>query len=242
MCEPVTASTAAVVAAESMGVGGAALFGGGTSLFSAAGATGVSTLFGAAPMVAGGTLAGGIASSAWALPAFSTFEWMSLAGNIASGGMQVMGKYQQAQAAKGNAAYMSQVYANNAIIAKWQAADIIKRGNIESGRYQVKIGQLLGSQKAVLGHSGFDANTDDAIDILADTREIGALDAATIRNNAERDAWGAEVRANSASAQGQLYGGMSDQINPGFVGATSALAGAGTVADKWYTFEQKRPV
>ena len=72
-----------------------------------------------------------------------------------------------------------------------------------------------------------------ALDILADTAEIGELDALTIENNAKREAWGFEIEGMNASNQATLYDYEAANQNPLTAQAGTLFSGIGSVADKW---------
>jgi len=154
---------------------------------------------------------------------------------VASAAMSAMNVMQQASAQKSQASYQAAVQRNNQIIAERQAADAIDRGNIAVQQHRLKVQQFKGRQRSVLASSGFDANEDDALDILADTAEIGEMDALTIRNNAEREAYQSRLRASNAGAQAGLLQNQSDRMSPAMTGAATGASGLATVADRWYT-------
>lgn len=154
---------------------------------------------------------------------------------VASTAMGVMGSMQQAQAQQNQANYQAAVQRNNQIIAQRQADDAIARGKIEAKQHKLRVNQFKGEQRSVLATSGFDANEDDALDILADTAEIGKQDELTILNNAEREAYQHRIAASNAGAQSSLLSNQAKSISPGFAGFSAAASGMGSVADKWYT-------
>lgn len=82
-----------------------------------------------------------------------------------------------------------------------QANDALLRGTIEEARYRRQIAQIVGAQKASFGQRSV-AVEGTALDLLADTAQIGEEDALTIRNNAAREAWGYRNQASEASRWG----------------------------------------
>jgi len=154
---------------------------------------------------------------------------------VASAAMGAMNTMQQQQAQQNQASYQAAVQRNNQIIANRQAADAVDRGNIAARQHKLKVQQFKGKQRSILATSGFDANEDDALDILADTAEIGKMDELTILGNAEREAYQHRLAASNAGAQAGLLQNQADSISPGFAGAASAASGLATVADRWYT-------
>ncbi len=147
------------------------------------------------------------------------------------------GAYSQAKAQKGQAKYQAQVAENNAQIARWQAGDAIRRGKQAKDEHRQKVLAFKGRQRAAIAGSGFEVNSDDALDILADTAEIGELDALKIDNNAAREAYGYQVQGSNAQAQAGLYRGKADSINPAFAAGSTLFDGVGSVAGKWHTMK-----
>ena len=82
--------------------------------------------------------------------------------------------------------------------------------------------------------NGSDVNSGSAIDIVGDTAAASEIDALTIRNNAQREAYGDKVQAGNFGADAKLSAARAsyaDNMASLGVGA-NVLAGASTVADK----------
>jgi hypothetical protein len=163
----------------------------------------------------------------------TTLAYISIASTAVSTGLTMMGQAQQASAARDRANYQAAIARNNQTIAQYQKADALKRGEVAKQEHRQKVIQLKGKQRAALAASGFDVNSDDALDILADTAEIGELDALTIENNAKREAWGFEIEGQNASNQATLYDYEAANQNPLTAQAGTLFSGIGSVADKW---------
>lgn len=151
----------------------------------------------------------------------------------AAAGLSAFGAYRQAQAQKQAARYESQVAGVNAQIGDAQAADARYRGEMDAGQSDVRTGLLAGTQRAAFAASGVDATYGSAAGILADTSELGALDAFTIRQNATREAYAARVGAFGDRSQAAQSRAAADNISPGFSAATSLLTDSATFADRW---------
>jgi len=147
--------------------------------------------------------------------------------------MSAYGSYSQAQAAKSEADYMAGVERNNAIIAERNAKEIERQGEDEANRYRARVRQFQADQTVGLAGQGVDVTEGTSIDLLADTAELGELDAQIIRNNASREAYNARVQGNNHSAQAGLYDLKSSSQSPLFSAGVTLLSGAGQVADKW---------
>lgn len=166
---------------------------------------------------------------------------LSLAAGVAGTGMTVMGSMQQSQAASAAANYQAQVAANNQKVANWKAQDALARGQVSEDQRRMKTSLQIASQRAAMAGMGGDVNSGSAIDIVGDTAAAGEFDALTIRNNAQREAYGAKVQASNFGADAQLdaqRASWADTAAGLGVGA-NLLAGASTVADKWSVYKDK---
>lgn len=154
----------------------------------------------------------------------------------ASLGLGAMSAYQQSQATKASMEYQSAVARNNAITSEYQAEDAIKRGQVAEEQQRRKTMMLKGTQTARLAANGIDISEGSALQILSDTDWMGEQDALTVRENANREAWGYRVQAQNASSNSTMLRNSADAQNPLLSGATSLITNpaAGVVADKWY--------
>lgn len=91
----------------------------------------------------------------------------------------------------------------NAELARSDAADVLRRGGEEQQRLARSKRQLIGSQQAAIGANNV-AMSGSALDMLADTETMFARDAATVRNDAARQAWGLKVEADMQSYSGEV--------------------------------------
>jgi hypothetical protein len=149
--------------------------------------------------------------------------------SAASGVIGAAGAYQQGKVAQ-------QVGRNNQIMAEYAAQDAQRRAGEDAIKVQQKASQLKGTQRATMAAKGLDLGVGTQADLLDQTDFFGATDVATTRNNGNRDAWSARQQGANARAQGDAsarQGGMS---------AFSTLLGtAGSVSDKWMTYNRKGP-
>lgn len=167
---------------------------------------------------------------------------IAIAATIASTAVGVMGSIQQGKAAQAQANYQSQVAQNNAQISEWQAADALKRGKVEEDQHRRKVSQLIGSQRASIGASGFDLGDETSVGIVGDTAAMGELDALTIRNNAAREAWGYRVQGSNYTAESGLLLARGDaartaskwQAAGDLLGGASKFASQGASNQKTY--------
>jgi hypothetical protein len=142
-----------------------------------------------------------------------------------------------AQIAQQQGNFEGSLFDTNASLAKAQATDAINRG--EESAFGLARGEraLAGSQRAALAASGVNINTGSAADVVANDRRLSALDEATIRLNATREAWGFETQAASYTAQGQ-WARISGANRAKALRAQSystLLGGAANLAQIWAT-------
>lgn len=151
------------------------------------------------------------------------------------------GAMEQGAAGQAAANYQAAVAANNAKIANQNAAWDIQSGEIQAANRGLRARAQVGAQKASQGAGGVDVNTGSASDVRAGTAEMGMLDALTIRSNAARQAYSAEVQGVSDTAQSQLdimQGEQSEKA--GDIGAaTSLLNGVSTVGSKYALWQKQ---
>ncbi|HIF5919792.1 TPA: virion core protein, T7 gp14 family [Raoultella ornithinolytica] len=112
--------------------------------------------------------------------------------------MSAMQAYNQRQQGK----YAKAVADQNADVAEAQAQDSINRGNIQAEEVRRRNRQTAGTQAATMGATGADLGSGSSLDIFGDTAQFGTLDALTTVNNAQREAYGYQVQAMNATAQG----------------------------------------
>ncbi len=114
----------------------------------------------------------------------------------------------------------------NATQADYAAADAQYRGNLELQKVQRAGEQVKGAQRAHFGAAGVDLTEGSPLAILTDTDYFNALDQNTVKDNTAKEVYGFRVA-------GANYRSQANAINPWLSAGTSALAGAGQVADRW---------
>lgn len=188
---------------------------------------------------------------------------------VGSAAMGAMSAFQQAAAQRANlqaqanqAQYQAQIARNNQIIAERNAArfeeigerqakQVEEQGQLEANRYRRRIKEHQADQMVRFAGQGVDVTQGSSIDLLADTAELGELDARTIESNTRQaasdarygsamDAYSARVSGSNQAASANLYQNSSrnfnqqaGSVNPLMSGVSSLLQGAGTVASKW---------
>ena len=111
-------------------------------------------------------------------------------------GIQVAGQIKAGNAAKKAGDF-------NAAVSELQAKDALARGRTDEQRFRQGVRALIGSQRAGFAAQGVDVGVGSALDVQADAAFLGELDALTIRNNAQREAWGYRIEAENYRMGGQ---------------------------------------
>ncbi|WP_445505061.1 virion core protein, T7 gp14 family [Microvirga sp. G4-2] len=161
---------------------------------------------------------------------------LGMMASVASAAVGAVGAIQQGNATAAANKYQAAVNENNAILAQRNADDARKRGEVAEEEHRRKVAQLQGRQSAVMAANGLDLTSGSPLDILADTAQMGELDALTIRNNAEREAKGHQAQGMNFRAEAELNRASAKSAKTaGMIGAVgSVVSGIGGVADKWY--------
>lgn len=163
---------------------------------------------------------------------------MALAMTAAGTVVQTSAAMSASKAQKQAYEYQAAVSRNNQKIAEWQAQNEIAKGQEAEIEQRRRISALKGSQRAGLAAKGLDISTGSALNILTDTDYLGELDVANIRSNAERAAWAARVQGSNEAANAELLTMRAEAENPLMAGAGTFLSGAGSVAERWYTYNR----
>lgn len=144
------------------------------------------------------------------------------------------GSYQKSKADKAAYEHQAAVARNNEQYAEMQARDAIARGQSAEAAHRLKVAQLKGSQRASLAARGVALDEGSPLAILQDTDYFGDLDALTIRDNANKEAWGARVQGTNYRDNAAMLTARADAESPFGSAFGTLLTGAGTVSDSWY--------
>lgn len=154
---------------------------------------------------------------------------------VISVGLAGASAYQAASTQEATANYQAKVADNNAQVARWQAADAEARGNTAAANVRRKYAAMAGSQRASLAARGLDISDGSANAMLQDTAYFGAVDEATTRTNAAREAWGYQVQGSNFASSAAASRAQADAANPLLSAGMSMLGTATSVAGKWYS-------
>lgn len=108
----------------------------------------------------------------------------------AKGYMDYRAQREAAKSAQAEGEYAAEVYGRNADLAEEQAVDALARGRESEMALRRKARGLRSSQRAGFAAQGIDINSGSARDVQENDAALSELDALTIRNNAQREAFG----------------------------------------------------
>lgn len=136
-----------------------------------------------------------------------------------------------AQATENVTTFNEDVAEQNALIYEQAASDAIQRGADDAAAEREFSRRSNSRGRATAGSSGFQVDTGTNIDLLVQNRAIGEMNALTVMNNAEREAYGYKLDATAERnrAKGIRYTGdiEAEQIRLGAkVGLLNAEYGA----------------
>lgn len=169
------------------------------------------------------------------LPSIGTLSAISAATTVLGGAISAYGAISSANANSAADSYRAQIEQNNATIANQNALVATKAGEARVTAQQLKTAATVGAIKNDQAASGFDVNSGSNVDVQSSAKELGELDALTIRNEAARQAYGYQTQATSDVASGALDTAKagSDQT-AGLFGATGSILGAASSATNSY--------
>ena len=163
-----------------------------------------------------------------------------IAVTVVSGAMTAYGQHQQGQAAKAEGDYRAAIGRNNQIRANFLADDALTRGKEEKRKAALRGRLLIGQMRTALGANGVEVNTGSAADMQVDQAGVNSLDVFTAENNAEREAQEYMIKAQNFENEAMLseFAGANAARAGKTAAAGTLLKTAGSVAGKWYQFDQ----
>lgn len=121
-----------------------------------------------------------------------------------------------------------EMFERDARTAELRAADAERIGAWEAALKRMETSKKVATQRTQAATSGFDITGGNILDLMADTRLYGEVDALQIESNASRDAWALRREAERLRTQGYLAGVAADQSILG------SLLGGGAQAASYY--------
>lgn len=104
---------------------------------------------------------------------------------------------QQREALQTQGHYEASIDRLNAMLRRNAANDALARGIIVSRQHRREVDQLIGEQRATLAANGVDVTTGTAVALASGTAMVGAYESRVMLHNAERDAYGLRLEAES---------------------------------------------
>lgn len=145
---------------------------------------------------------------------------------VAAAGTKAYGEIQTANANAAADKYNAGVADNNATIATQQAEWEAESGEQQVGAKELENRAKVGTIEANQGSSGVEVGTGSNADVVTSAKELGALDAMTIRSNAVRRAYGYQVESASDKEQAELDRmAARSTVKAGKIAAVSTLLG-----------------
>lgn len=164
-----------------------------------------------------------------------------MAASAIGGVVSAVGSEQSGNAQKSMYDYQAGITSLNAQVSKQNASYALATGEVEAQQSGMQTRAQIGETKAIQGASGLDVNSGSGATVRSSEADIGAENQAVIRSNAAKRAYGYEVEATQATAQGQVdvMAGQNAQ-SAGQIGAISSiLGGASSVSSKWLQANQQ---
>lgn len=173
----------------------------------------------------------------------TTLAIISIGATVASTAMGAVSAMQQGEAAKDAAKYQAGVARQNQQLANRAALDAQQRGQIEADQRRLVGRHILASQRTQFAANGIDLGSDSVEDVQGSQAQLNELDALTIENNAEREAYGLrlEGRNYGQAAQMYKYQGKNAAAEGKMNAFGTVLAGGGQVAGQWYNMGSPNP-
>lgn len=158
--------------------------------------------------------------------------------SVAGAGVGAYGAIKQGEATSAADKYNAQIAANNAQIATQSANYAGAAGTAQAEQAGLQSRAKLGAIVANEGASGVDINSGSNLQVQSSARELGELNAITIRSNAARTAYGYQVQGANDTAQSQLDTfAANNATTAGDIGAgSSVLGGLGSAASNYAKF------
>jgi len=142
-------------------------------------------------------------------------------------GAQFAGGLVQAQAIRDVGAFEADAARLNERLAELQGKQAIARGKKDAANLKRGVKQLIGEQRAAFAAQGIEVGSGSALEIQEETAALGELDAITIRNNAQREAFGFRVQGLQAAQRAQ-FARISAEQRAGATILTGGLRAAQT--------------
>lgn len=162
---------------------------------------------------------------------------------LAGSTINAYGQLQAAKAKSDTYNFNAGLAEENAEISEQKGAWAAEIGDQDASASQMKTAAKVGSIKANQGASGIEIGTGSNADVVTSAREIGMLDALTIRSNAAREAYGYATEAYNYRMQAGLdEKSAKDAKRAGYIGAGTTLLGSADKGAEYYHYIKNNSV
>ncbi|MFA7278771.1 MAG: hypothetical protein WC100_01640 [Sterolibacterium sp.] len=152
---------------------------------------------------------------------------------VAAAAVGAVGSIQAGNAASAAGKFNSQVSTNNAEIARRNATFAGQEGEIALGNQGMKAAAKTGKILTEQASSGVDVNSGSSLAVRDSQKVLDKQDAATIRSNAARKAYGFQVDQANDMSEAQLYRSKAKaDKTAGYINATSTILGGAANASQ----------
>lgn len=164
---------------------------------------------------------------------------VSLISTAAATTVSIEGQQAQAQAQKASANYNAEVAAQNAELANKNASLAGAAGAAQVEQEELKNRSKIGGIIAQQGASGVDVNSGSSLDVQSSSRDLGELNALTVRSNAVKQAYSYQTQAAGYGAESGLQSYQASTAGTaGDIASTgTAIGGVGTAATNYAKFQ-----
>lgn len=164
----------------------------------------------------------------------------ALVSAVAGTAISAVGAVSQGQAASEAAKYQSAVDQNNAIIAQQNAQYATAAGTAQAAKLELQTRQQVGAIRAAEAAGNVDVNSGSPLGVQSSQQLLGEMNVATIRNQAQWRAYGAQTQASSFGSQAGLEQSQAGyDATAGTIGGVgSILSGASSVGSSLLSFQR----
>jgi hypothetical protein len=153
--------------------------------------------------------------------------------------VSALGAYNSAKSQAQQAQYQSEVSANNAKIAGYNASLESQKGAADVARQGALNRARLGAEAAQEGALGTDVNSGSNVDTRVSERGTALTDVATLSHNSQLAAYGYQNQSMAFTSQAGAESTAAENANASALPAAggSLIEGASSLVNKWTTFQ-----
>jgi hypothetical protein len=142
---------------------------------------------------------------------------------------QTIGSYYAAKGERTALKLQARINEVNAKIAEGQARDALQRGERQEQAARMGAAQLRSTQRTGMAAGNIELGSETAAAVLTSTDYLSEMDAAQIKANALRDAWGYRMEAVGQRGQAAMSRATARGISPLGQAASTLLTSAAQV-------------